>query len=73
MQPSQVMAQPSVFTLHSRHICFVYNMVGIINKTLIDFVPIGDVKVAMPTMDDLPQEFEGFGRAITQYPSKDAW
>jgi len=38
-------------------------MVGIINETLIDFAAICDVKVAMPTMNDLPQGFEGFGRA----------
>jgi hypothetical protein len=39
-------------------------MVGIINETLIDFVAICDVKVAMPTMNDLPQGFEGFGRTV---------
>jgi hypothetical protein len=39
-------------------------MVGIINETLINFVPICDIEIAMPTMNDLPQGFEGFGRTV---------
>ena len=38
-------------------------MVAIINETLINFVPICDIEIAMPAMNNLPQGLEGFGRA----------
>ncbi len=48
-------------------------MVNIINEALINFVPISDIEIAMPAMNNPPQDLEGLGRAIAQHPSKDTW
>ena len=47
MQPCQDNGLNECFTLHPRHICFVYSMVDMINKTLINFVPLCEVKVVL--------------------------
>ena len=60
--------------MHSRWVGgFAHNMVFWSNKTGVNFPSICDIKIALPTTNNLPQWLKCFCTMVSQYPSQNSF
>lgn len=55
MQPSEIVSQASVLRFHAGHVCLTDNLVAIGDEAWIDRPAIGDIEIALPLLNNLPQ------------------
>lgn len=66
------MPQSRVFTLNASHVGFANNLVSIWNVAWIDFVSIGDIEEALPSLRHCPDRFEGLGASVSYSPGQNS-
>lgn len=69
MLPRGVTMNPDIY---SGDVSLTHNLVPLVNKARVHLVPISDIKVTVPTRDNLPQSLECLGAAIAFDPGENA-
>src|SRR4028118_188099 len=72
MEPSEIVAQTSIFAFHTSHIGLAHNLVAWGNKAWIDRITITHPEVTAPKRDCFPQRAKRVRTMVAHHPAKNS-